>query len=111
MKKQYFAFYQTGDGGERFYFENGAECVVVVRAATEGEAWYKFLGVVDADYFDYAKQFTAESFSSRHDMDFIDYIEWDWDRYRGESSPKHSLRNGFRLDWNAETNKYDFCYY
>lgn len=109
--KKYFAFYQTSDGGERFYFENGAGCVVVVRAETEGEAWHKFLDVVDADYYHYAKQFTAESFDSRHELDFIDYVEWDWDRYHGESRPKHSLRGGFRLDWNAGTNKYDFYYY
>ena len=109
--KKYFAFYQTSDGGERFYFENGAECVVVVRADSENEAWNRFLDVIDADYLHDAKQCTAESFSSRHDMDFIDYVEWDWDRYHGESRQKRSLRGGFHLDRNAATNRYNFCYY
>lgn len=88
MTEKYYAFYEEHNG-ERFYFENGEECVVVVKAKSADEAWEQFLGLVDSDYENEAKNQIIEEFDNPLDFDFCDYVEWNIDLFpHYESEPQ-----------------------
>lgn len=79
---KFYAFYTVADSGEKFYFENGEECAVIVRAETEGEAKMRFLSCVTDEYEKEAeKQITEELPNNSIDYPFPYYVEWNIDLF------------------------------
>ena len=87
--KKYYAFYQITDGGEKFYFENGEECAIVVKAESEEEAKNRFLSCVDYAFEEEASaQIVEELPDKTYEYPFIYYVEWDSDSHPIESEMK-----------------------
>lgn len=105
---KYYALF-TIHNGERFYFDDGVENVLVVRAETENDAWNLFYSCIEEEYHSEIKEnYEIEMFNSRHDMDFSYYVECS-NKYPYISKSKRSLEYGFKLVENPNK-KFEFRY-
>lgn len=91
MKK--YAFYII-ENGERFYFENGEENVVVVSADSPEEAMNRMMSCISAEYEEEARnQIVDELPNDTADYPFLYFVEWDVDLFPNyESEVKKSAR-------------------
>ena len=87
--EKFYAFYTVADSGEKFYFENGEECAVIVRAETEEEAKIRFLSCVSSEYEEEAgKQIVEELPDNSINYPFIYYVEWNIDLFPNYESER-----------------------